>query len=209
MTNSSLYSWLPSSTDEYRRWYIEHLPESVEFGTCWCGCGRATDRARQTAVRDLRFKGEPVRFIRGHSSSTILKRISEYKAWWSVNTNTPYGYCWCGCGRKTQGASLTRFGGPTPYLKGQPTRYINGHHKDVGSMSLAEYKDFWQRNSAAPYGYCWCGCGARTSISEFSSTVHQHVRGEPRRYVHGHATRGQFSDADARLHYTVDRKSVV
>jgi hypothetical protein len=37
-----------------------------------------------------------------------------------------------------------------------------------------------------PYGYCYCGCGNKTIIAKQSITKVGLVRGQPRRYVHGH-----------------------
>lgn len=39
----------------------------------------------------------------------------------------PYGYCQCGCGRKTKIAHKTIKG--LKWIKGEPTRFINGHNK--------------------------------------------------------------------------------
>lgn len=37
-----------------------------------------------------------------------------------------------------------------------------------------------------PYGYCHCGCGQQTKPWEKSNRGTGRVRGEPRRYLHGH-----------------------
>src|SRR4051812_37511182 len=41
----------------------------------------------------------------------------------------------------------------------------------------------------APYGYCGCGCGQKTSIATSSDRRKRAVKGEPRRFVHGHNRR--------------------
>lgn len=37
-----------------------------------------------------------------------------------------------------------------------------------------------------PLGYCQCGCGAKTRISQNTDRHKGSVRGQPRRFVHGH-----------------------
>jgi hypothetical protein len=37
-----------------------------------------------------------------------------------------------------------------------------------------------------PYGYCHCGCGSKTRISERNDTGAGHVKGQPLRFVPGH-----------------------
>jgi hypothetical protein len=40
-----------------------------------------------------------------------------------------------------------------------------------------------------PYGYCHCGCGQKTKISDKTCNAWGHVQGEPRKWLQGHATR--------------------
>jgi hypothetical protein len=40
-----------------------------------------------------------------------------------------------------------------------------------------------------PYGECRCGCGQKTLIRECSCASRGHVKGEPRKYIYGHATK--------------------
>lgn len=59
-------------------------------------------------------------------NNTSRKRSTRPHRKKSTIPKTPYGYCHCGCGRKTRLAPYTskpRLG----WIKGQPTRYINGH----------------------------------------------------------------------------------
>src|SRR5215207_1425557 len=50
---------------------------------------------------------------------------TEYRAWWEVNTDVPYGFCWCGCNKKTTTATRTVVG--RMWIKGEPIRFIQGH----------------------------------------------------------------------------------
>ena len=40
-----------------------------------------------------------------------------------------------------------------------------------------------------PYGYCHCGCGERTSITQRNCKTMGWVKGEPKKYVQGHVHR--------------------
>lgn len=43
----------------------------------------------------------------------------------------------------------------------------------------------------APYGFCQCGCGQRTSIAKENNPKWGHVRGEPVRFITGHVRRAR------------------
>lgn len=49
----------------------------------------------------------------------------EYRRWWAENTDVPYGYCWCGCGYKTNIAPTTW--APHLRVKGEPYRFLPNH----------------------------------------------------------------------------------
>lgn len=40
-----------------------------------------------------------------------------------------------------------------------------------------------------PYGLCHCGCGEKTKIALKSNTRDGYIKGEPRKWIPGHATR--------------------
>ena len=42
-----------------------------------------------------------------------------------------------------------------------------------------------------PYGYCQCGCGQKTAIIEENSFTRGLIKGEPRKYLKGHHTKGK------------------
>lgn len=116
---------------------------------------------------------------------------SEYRAWWERSTTIPYGYCWCGCGTQTR--IQPRSHRPTGRVKGTPARLINGHRTEtspdyvrIRQMAKA-YRSWWEENADVPYGYCWCGCGYKTSLAKSSHKTHGLVCGEPHRYIIGHA----------------------
>lgn len=45
------------------------------------------------------------------------------------------------------------------------------------------------RELEAPFGFCKCGCGQRTSVAKASSRKHGYVKGQPLMYVTGHSSR--------------------
>lgn len=47
-----------------------------------------------------------------------------------------------------------------------------------------------QRESTTPYGYCQCGCDELAPVANRNHTKYGHVKGEPMRFIRGHATRG-------------------
>lgn len=78
----------------------------------------------------------------------------------------PYGYCHCGCGRKTTIASRNR--ARRGQIKGQPIKYISGHGK-------RKHPHVAPSN---PSGLCQCGCGQPVPAPKFPS--------RQRRFIDGH-----------------------
>jgi hypothetical protein len=50
-----------------------------------------------------------------------------------------------------------------------------------------------------PYGYCHCGCGRKTKVATRNSTIHGYVKGEPFKWLHGHAGRTALPPPGARF----------
>lgn len=46
-------------------------------------------------------------------------------------------------------------------------------------------------NEIAP-GYCQCGCGGKTPISRRTYAAKKYIKGQPRRFIPGHHTRGNY-----------------
>lgn len=57
-----------------------------------------------------------------------------------------------------------------------------------------------QSESSTPRGVCECGCGQVTNLISMTDTARGVIKGEPRRYILGHARRGKtFSDESRAL----------
>lgn len=192
----------PQTAVKYRLWWESRT--TVPFGYCWCGCGERTKPAPKTHAASNHVAGEPVRYVYTHHISPIRRerdeairvaRVAQYRLWWKQNASVPYGYCWCGCGNKTNPAAKSKETTP----KGEPVRFMYTHQiakgsplrtRDVTVSRSERYRADWKRERPKiPYGYCWCGCGERTSIATTTQGKRGLVRGEPVRYLKGHAAR--------------------
>lgn len=105
----------PRTPEEYRAWWAENAPGP--YGFCWCGCGQKTKIAPHNRRDTGWVEGEPRRFLRGHQFKVGPGR--------QAPKPNPSGFCWCGCGQKTEPAQHTdpRIG----WVKGEPKRYLPGH----------------------------------------------------------------------------------
>lgn len=112
----------------------------------------------------------------------------------SLNDNIPYGYCQCGCGKKTNLATKTD--GSTNKIKGRPMRFVRGHNQNVNGPADTpfkrgqEYRLAWERaHPDIPYGYCWCGCGQKTHLASHTCRTKNWVKDEPLKYILHHYRR--------------------
>ena len=46
-------------------------------------------------------------------------------------------------------------------------------------------------NSIVPFGFCHCGCGGKTAISQDNDQSNNRIKGMPMRYLTGHHVRGR------------------
>lgn len=114
---------------------------------------------------------------------TAPRTATEYRSWWVANVLVPYGFCWCGCEKRTRLAKSPDR--PKQLIfNGQPTRFLPGH----GTKALAEKR---RENTPKPNpsGLCMCGCGQPTPIADQTHTGLGRVKGEPMRYVPYHGQR--------------------
>lgn len=51
-------------------------------------------------------------------------------------------------------------------------------------------------SDAIPYGYCHCGCGQRTRIAPVTRKDTGDLKGEPKRFLYGHASRIRAAQMD-------------
>lgn len=167
---------------------------TVPFGFCQCGCGQKTRLARQSVTRLGHIKGQPIRYVSGHHNRAPgTLSPAEYRAKWEQECpDVPYGYCQCGCGQKTNLA--TQSSAKFERVKGEPVRFVWHHtgciaqrrRERIHEQQRREYREWWKSQTNVPYGYCWCGCETKTTISRNTTQMYGYVNGEPRRYVLGH-----------------------
>lgn len=119
----------------------------------------------------------------------IPRTPDEYRRWWADNTETPYGYCWCGCGQQTTIPHKTSH--LVGRIKDEPIRYVRGHsQRQDGPSTAQEHQELWERESpGTPYGLCRCGCGLRSPIARKTSSSEGALKGCPRRFIQGHQAR--------------------
>lgn len=102
------------------------------------------------------------------------------------------GFCQCGCGGRT--AIATRNRTAKGYVKGEPIRFLPGHHRRLSvaaqTAALAELRSAWER-AGIPYGYCLCGCGERTQRAVRTNATLGHREGEPYFYRSGHKKKSE------------------
>ena len=133
----------------------------IAHGLCHCGCGEATKPAPKTSRRNGWVKGEPMRFVDGHSAR--LRRINPELVGFSPPN--PSGRCMCGCGRATRIAPRSNL--QLGWLKGEPIRFIHGHHarRSVSFETDVDYRNvdlghltpcwIWLRARCGNYGCVW------------------------------------------------------
>lgn len=70
-------------------------------------------------------------------------------------------------------------------------RYLSGHsHRKGQTVSPNDYRRQWRNDQPnVPFGYCQCGCGERMQTALHTMTDRGWVKGEPKRYLHGHRGR--------------------
>jgi hypothetical protein len=122
------------SAAEYRHWWEANA--LVAYGFCWCGCGQKTAIPAKSSEKLGRIKGEPMRFLRGHSDrkGPAISPEEYRREWREASPDIPFGCCWCGCGERTRIAPYTMT--DRGWVKGEPLHYVNGHHGRVIAEAL-------------------------------------------------------------------------
>lgn len=79
---------------------------------------------------------------------------------------TPYGYCHCGCGQRTQIAKKTQ--ASQGDIAGQPRKYVRFHQPKPGRKRLTDEQfiaALWSKVDMSPgqgpKGECWCFTGTK------------------------------------------------
>jgi hypothetical protein len=107
---------------------------------CECGCGHRTKLAPSTMPAKGWVRGEPMRFVAGHSSRVM--RVTHSIPDGAVGVRgLPLGQCQCGCGATTKAAPKTnRCAGET---KGWPRQFVRGHAKPRKSYTVDPATGCW------------------------------------------------------------------
>lgn len=93
--------------------------------------------------------------------------------------------CECGCGQPAPIAKRTR--AKRGIFQGQPMRFCFRHEQKAKTRQALVY-------TGEPV-YCACGCGLLTPISTKTYTRNGIIKGQPTKYIRGHATGRHETDA--------------
>jgi hypothetical protein len=67
---------------------------------------------------------------------------------------------------------------------------MSDHTRAPRSTPKSQYAPWVAKHGLKhPYGKCQCGCGGDTTISPYTQSKYGALRGHPRQYIQGHATR--------------------
>lgn len=80
-------------------------------------------------------------------------------------------------------------------------RCVNSRAHDPRRSPLSESKN-------TPYGYCQCGCGEKTGTYPKTIRSRGQKKGEPKRFVQGHANRARVKPEVDRFWESVNKESV-
>ncbi len=100
-----------------------------------------------------------------------------------------YGKCHCGCGETTPVYTRTR--PEVGHVKGKPHKYLEGHDK------RKPYLNYETEPMAPATGFCFCGCGEKTSLSKVTNARLGLVKGQPNRWMSGHSQKFHVLHPDA------------
>lgn len=95
------------------------------FGYCHCGCGEKTKICSQNNKREGHRIGFPFKFIYGHTRRGPTHPPVELCVCLDPACKIPYGYCHCGCGKKTKIANKTET--RRHHVKDRPQQFVLGH----------------------------------------------------------------------------------
>lgn len=131
-----------ATASAYREWYIATKPSNVAFGECFCGCGASTNVPNYTDSCGSIFKGEPRRYIPGHTEKTFRngpKTRRDFQERYLANKpeGVAWGECWCGCQQPTPLSDKTST--HHRFFEGEPRRFITGHNGTVRAQPGPDY----------------------------------------------------------------------
>lgn len=92
----------------------------------------------------------------------------------ATHPSVPYGFCGCGCGKKTPLAKQNHRA--RGLVKGEPIAFVHGHNRR---------KNYPKAEPKA----CECGCGRLAPLATQTDSRLGHTKGQPMRFIRGHANR--------------------
>lgn len=110
---------------EHQEWWSATYP-NIPYGTCACGCGKATKTASWSYEGRDWIKDCPQPFLKGHRTP------EEPTEFHGVNNNG--GLCECGCGEPTNLSPVTLK--ERGYVRGEPVRFLRGHERKLFSKLI-------------------------------------------------------------------------
>lgn len=152
-----------------------------EIGYCQCGCGMQTNISPVTFAKNGWVRGQPYRFLRGHSSQRLR-----------AEPPNPSGLCQCGCGGVTPISKVSRTS--KGHVNGEHVRFIVGHNQQKG-----------QKWRVLPNG-CWAWFGALDTAGYGTMTVEGSTRAAHRYYFE--QTHGLIPEGH-QLHHTCRNRCCV
>lgn len=160
------------------------LPEITQMvKLCECGCGNPVPIARETNRKVGHIKGQPVRFIRGHSGVALVARLAAEAR--RAQPGPEPKPCECGCGESAPIATKNR--PDLGHVKGQRMRFISGH-SSVEAMRRLRVRPGQVMQFVK---LCACGCGYPTRIASQSYAPYSAVKGQPLEFIQGHRLSGK------------------
>ncbi len=114
--------------------------------------------------------------------------------------------CECGCGEPAPIATRNRYA--IGHLKGQSIRFIDGHQLRVQIAKSRERAAKEHSTFESGDGLCRCGCGQPAPLAPVTMRKRGHVRGQPQKYIKGHATtrmeRSKCAASDCNVQITAE-----
>jgi len=99
------------------------------------------------------------------------------------------GLCQCGCGELAPIAERNRYA--IGHIKGRPVKFIKGHQPRARAQEMRRRAAIELAAAPTADGLCRCGCGQPAPIAQTTMRRRGYVKGQPQKYIKGHAPRSE------------------